>query len=229
MARNCPFVNSESGRSRGPQLIERERWVWQTSGHGQASNKPLEQRSTTTRGSLTDLTKRAEALQPLLRKNAAASDRNRRASEENIQAIAEAGLFRLMVPKRYGGHEGTLRSHLEVPAALAEACGGTAWVTALINVCAWITGLFPELAQDEVFGVNPDARVSGVFTPSNQSRRVDGGLVISGKWYFSSGWLHADWAMVGVIEHDANGALKKQYLALVNRRKSVNAATHAED
>jgi 3-hydroxy-9,10-secoandrosta-1,3,5(10)-triene-9,17-dione monooxygenase len=174
-----------------------------------------EKPSTAPRLSLPDLTKRAEALQSLLRKNAADSDKNRRASEENIQAIAEAGLFRLMVPKRYGGHEGTLRSHLEVSAALAEACGGTAWVTALINVCAWFTGLFPKRAQDEVFGANPDARVSGVFTPSKQSRRVAGGLIISGKWYFSSGSLHADWAMVGVIEHDESGALKKQFLALV--------------
>jgi 3-hydroxy-9,10-secoandrosta-1,3,5(10)-triene-9,17-dione monooxygenase len=165
--------------------------------------------------SLQELTRRAEALQPLLFKNAAESDRNRRASEENIRAIAEAGLFRLMVPKRYGGYEGTVRAHLEVSAALGEACGGTAWVVALTNVCAWFTGLFAKQAQDEVFGANPDARVSGVFTPSKESRRVDGGLVISGKWYFSSGSLHADWAMVGVIEHDQNGAFKAQYLALV--------------
>lgn len=162
-----------------------------------------------------ELVRRAEALQPLLRKNAAASEQNRRAAEENIQAIAEAGLFRLMVPKRYGGVEGSTRAHLEVTAALAEACGGTAWVVALTNVCAWFTGLFHSRAQDEVFGANPDARVSGVFTPSTQCRRVEGGLVISGKWYFSSGSLHADWAMVGVIESDEAGAFKAQHLALV--------------
>jgi 3-hydroxy-9,10-secoandrosta-1,3,5(10)-triene-9,17-dione monooxygenase len=164
-----------------------------------------------------ELVKRAQALQPLLSKNAADSDKNRRANEENIQAIAEAGLFRLMVPKRYGGYEGSLRSHLEVSAALGEACGGTSWVVALTNVCAWFTGLFSKRAQDDVFGANPNARVSGVFTPSTQTRRVEGGLVISGKWYFSSGCLHADWAMIGVIEHDTNGAFKTQYLALVPR------------
>ncbi len=107
--------------------------------------------------SLRELAARAEALQPLLSKNAAQSDKNRRASEENIRAIDEAGLFRLMVPKRYGGYEGTLRSHLEVSAALGEGCGGTAWVVALINVCAWFTGLFAQRAQDEVFGANPAA------------------------------------------------------------------------
>ncbi|WP_197732877.1 acyl-CoA dehydrogenase family protein [Paraburkholderia pallida] len=165
--------------------------------------------------SLQELVRRATGLQPLLMKNAAEAERNRRASEESIEAIASAGLFRLMVPRRYGGYEGTLRAHLEVSAALGEACGGTAWVVALTNVCAWITSLYPQQAQDEVWGANPDARVAGVFTPSTQSRRVEGGLVVSGKWYFSSGSLHADWASIGVIEHDENGAFKKQYLALV--------------
>jgi 3-hydroxy-9,10-secoandrosta-1,3,5(10)-triene-9,17-dione monooxygenase len=164
---------------------------------------------------LSDLVRRAESLQPLLAKNAPESDRNRRASEESIQAIAEAGLFKLMVPKRYGGYEGTLRSHMEVSAALAEACGGTAWVTALINGCAWFTSLFAKQAQDEVFGADPNARVAGVFSPASKVRRVDGGLVMSGKWYFSSGSLHSTWAMLGIIEHDENGAFKAQYLGLV--------------
>ena len=162
-----------------------------------------------------ELVQRAQSLQPLLTKHAAEADRNRRAHQACIDAIDEAGLFQLMVPKRFGGHEGSLRSHLEVSAALGEACGGTAWVTALINVCAWFTGLYSRQAQDEVWGANPKARVSGVFTPSTQTRRVEGGLVVSGKWYFSSGSLHADWALVGAIEHDENGAFKHQYLALV--------------
>ncbi|KXU87093.1 oxidoreductase [Caballeronia megalochromosomata] len=161
------------------------------------------------------LVKRAQGLQPLLFKNAADSDRNRRASEENIEAIADAGLFKLMVPKRYGGYEGTMRSHLEVTAALGEACGGTSWVTSLINGSAWIISLFPEQAQNDVYGANPDARVSGVFTPTTQVRRVPGGLVMSGKWFFSSGSLHSQWSILGCAERDENGALKAQYLALV--------------
>jgi 3-hydroxy-9,10-secoandrosta-1,3,5(10)-triene-9,17-dione monooxygenase len=164
---------------------------------------------------LDGLVKRAEALQPLLLKNSVESERERRAVEENIQAITKAGLFRLMVPKRYGGFEGTLKSHLEVSAALGEACGGTAWVVALTNVCAWFAGLFAQQAQDDVFGSNPDARVAGVFAPSFETRRVPGGLVTSGKWYTSSGILHADWALVGVAEQDEHGALVAQYLALI--------------
>ncbi|HZZ10215.1 MAG TPA: acyl-CoA dehydrogenase family protein [Paraburkholderia sp.] len=162
-----------------------------------------------------ELVARAHALAPLLAKNALKSEQDRRAHEDNIEAISKAGLFRLMVPKRFGGHEGSVRAHLEVTAALAEACAGTAWVTALTNVCAWFVGLYPRRAQEDVFGANPDARVAGVFTPSKDCRRVEGGLVVSGKWYWSSGSLHADWVTVGVMEHDANGAFVGHYLALI--------------
>lgn len=164
---------------------------------------------------LSELIERARALQPLLRKNTIENEKNRRTCDENIEAIREAGLFRLMVPKRLGGYEGSLRAHLEISAVLGEACGGTAWVVALTNVCAWFTGLFSEQAQNEVFGANPDARVAGVFNASPNTRRVEGGLVISGKWYSSSGSLHADWAVVGAEERDANGGLVGQYLALM--------------
>lgn len=162
-----------------------------------------------------ELVQRAQSLQPLLSRNATESEKQRRSAEENIEAITQAGLFRLMVPRRYGGFEGTLKAHLDVSAALGEACGGTAWVVALTNVCAWFASLYSRQAQDEVFGADPDARVSGVFAPSFKTRRVEGGLKVSGKWYTSSGILHATWALVGVAEQDANGALVGQYLALI--------------
>lgn len=154
-------------------------------------------------------------LQGLLTRNAAQTETDRRVAEENITALAQAGLFRTMVPKRFGGHQGSVRTHMEVTAAVAEACGSTAWVVALTNVCAWFTGLFDERAQQDVFGANPDARVSGVFTPSPQVERVEGGLKASGKWFWSSGCLHADWAMLGLLETDKNGAVLGQYLALI--------------
>ena len=161
------------------------------------------------------LAARAKDLNPLLAKNALQTEKDRRVVEENIEAMTRAGLFRTMVPKRYGGFQGSVRTHLEVTAAVAEACGSSAWVLALTNVCAWFTGLFPQQAQDEVFGADPDARVAGVFSPSTQVRRVDGGIVASGKWFWSSGCLHADWAMLGVLELDAKGAPLHQHLALM--------------
>lgn len=158
---------------------------------------------------------RARALQPLIAKNALSAEKERRAPEENIKAMAEAGLFRTMVPRRFGGFQGSVRTHLELTSTLAEACAGTAWVAALTNVCAWFTGLYSEQAQADVFGAGPDARVAGVFAPSSDVRRVEGGIVLSGKWFWSSGCLHATWACLGALETDASGAVLDQYLALI--------------
>jgi len=161
------------------------------------------------------LVARANDLNALLARNTAQTEKDRRIADENIAALAAAGLFRTMVPKRYGGHQASVRTHLEVTAAVAQACGSTAWVVALTNVCAWFTGLFSAAAQDDVFLANPDARVAGVFSPSTQVERVEGGLMASGKWFWSSGCLHADWAMLGLLETDKNGAVLGQYLALM--------------
>ncbi len=162
-----------------------------------------------------ELVARAKALRPLLKRNAAKTEEDRRVAEENIQAIADAGLFRITVPKRYGGYEVSIRTKLEVSAALAEGCGSTSWAVTLINVCNWFTSLYPQRAQDEVFGADPNARVAGVFAPSAKTRRVDGGLMVTGKWYYSSGSLHATWGLVGVPVVNESGAQVDQGLALI--------------
>ncbi|MGI5472985.1 acyl-CoA dehydrogenase family protein [Streptomyces sp. CA-132043] len=161
------------------------------------------------------LTESAAALVPLLRENAARTEADRMVTEENIAALSEAGLFRLTVPRRFGGHEADFRTFLEVTAELARGCGSTAWVTTLINVCNWMVGLYPERAQRDVWGENPDARVCGVLAPSATSRAVDGGLVVSGRWGFASGSLHSQWASLGIPVVDGSGRQIDQGAALI--------------
>ena len=152
------------------------------------------------------LVRRAAELQPLLARNAERCEADRRVPEENIEAIRQAGLFRVMVPRRLGGHETTLRTSVDVSAALAEGCGATAWVVALTNVCNWFVGNMRDQAQRDVFGADPDARVAGVFTPSTSVEKVDGGYVVSGKWPWASGCLHASWAYLGTMQLGPAGA-----------------------
>ncbi|MFB6552486.1 MULTISPECIES: acyl-CoA dehydrogenase family protein [unclassified Streptomyces] len=160
-------------------------------------------------------TERAAALVPLLRDNAGRTEEGRRVVEENIEALADAGLFRLTVPRRFGGHEANLRTFLQVGSELARGCGSTAWVTTLINVSNWVVGLFPEQAQQEVWGSNPDARTCGVLAPSATSRAVDGGQVVTGRWGFASGSLHSQWASLGIPIVDASGRQIDQGVALI--------------
>lgn len=158
---------------------------------------------------------RAAALRPLLRLNAARTEAERRVPQEVIDALAEAGVFRTAVPVRFGGLEADARTMLDVSAAVAEGDGSAAWVVTLINVCAWMTGLFPDRAQEDVFGADPDARVSGVLTPTSTTRKVEGGWRVTGRWFYNSGSLHADWAVLGVPLTDAAGEVVDQSLVLV--------------
>ena len=166
--------------------------------------------------SAADLVIRARELAPLLRKNAAASEANRRVEEETIQAMRKAGLMRVCTPRRYGGWEMNARAVLDVGSAIAEADGGAAWVANLNNVCCWLTSLFPVRAQDEVFGSDPDTCVSGVLNPTATVKREPGGYrIVTGEWHYNSGGWHAQWAVLGLpIVNDAGEPID-QGLAMI--------------
>lgn len=108
-----------------------------------------------------------------------------------------------------------IATKLQVSAAVAEGDGATGWVLALTNVCHWLVGLYHDDAQQEIFGADPAARVCGVLTPSIETRREEGGLVISGRWPWASGSLHATWGLVGALDKDAAGSVTEHLLALI--------------
>ena len=133
-----------------------------------------------------ELVARAVALQPLLREQAAKNEARRRLTDEVSTALIEAGLFRLLTPKRLGGYETGLRTVLEVTEALGVADGSTSWLISVGSVASWVTGLASAQAQDDIFGTDPDARIAGGSAPA-PARRVEGGLRVSGRWAYSSG------------------------------------------
>lgn len=162
-----------------------------------------------------ELVARARALQPLVASHAVRGEQDRRAAQESIDGLTDAGLFRVATPKRYGGYETSLRTMIDVSATVAEADGGTSWVLSLCNATAWLAGLFPEQAQDEVWADNPDAKVSGVLSPHARTVRVDGGYRVTGRWAYNSGCWHSDWAALGIPVPDAAGNVVDQAVALI--------------
>lgn len=155
------------------------------------------------------------ALQPLLREHAARGDSDRAVPAEVIRALSDAGVFRLLTPKRYSGHEADLRTLTAVSEVLGEADGSAAWVAMIISVTNWLASLFPDQAQDEVFGADPDARVTGVAAPTGVGERVPGGWQVTGRWTYNSGAPYATWAAVGALLKDDNGAVADQALVLI--------------
>ncbi len=154
-----------------------------------------------------ELVERAAAIRPVLERNAEETDRLRRVAEENVTAIREAGLCRILEPRRFGGYEADFHTLLAVMAELGKGCGSTSWAMSLINVCAWLVGLYPDRAQYEVWGADPDAWVAGSLAPNGEARKVDGGAVVSGRWPWASGCLHAQWGVGGVRVLDEAGEI----------------------
>src|SRR5262245_38430407 len=97
-----------------------------------------------------ELLRRAKRICPILDANSEETDRLRRLADANVQALRETGLCRLMMPRRLGGYETDIRTYLAVMAELGQGCGSTSWTASLLNVCAWLAGLFPERAQSDI-------------------------------------------------------------------------------
>jgi alkylation response protein AidB-like acyl-CoA dehydrogenase len=141
---------------------------------------------------------RTAALVPLLREQALTTERERRVAPECIAALAEAGVFRITLPRRYGGYECTLTTQVEVLTEVARGCGSSSWVAAVYSIGTWLVALFADEAQDEVFAT-PDPRISAVATPSSSARPVPGGYRVTGRWAFNTGCLDAHWAVLGTM------------------------------
>ncbi|MFE2344926.1 acyl-CoA dehydrogenase family protein [Streptomyces sp. NPDC059431] len=145
------------------------------------------------------LVRRASELVPVLRKNSDWSEDNRRINDDSIEALADAGIFRMRTPARFGGFESDARTLVEVSAELGRADGSTGWIASVYSIPTWMAGLFPDHVQDEVFST-PDVRVCGTLSPSAMAAPVDGGIVVNGKWGFISGALHAHWQVIVAVQ-----------------------------
>ncbi|GII88167.1 acyl-CoA dehydrogenase [Sphaerisporangium siamense] len=135
---------------------------------------------------------------PTLRKNADWNEENRRVHEESIEALADAGVFKLRTPVRYGGYESDTRTLVDVASAIGTADGSTSWVASVYWIPTWMACLFPDHVQDEVFST-PDVRICGTLSPTAMAVPVDGGIVVNGKWGFISGAHHSHWQVIVTV------------------------------
>lgn len=145
----------------------------------------------------------AERLAPMIAAASPAIEAARRLTPEVVEALHEAGLYRLLLPRDFGGAELDLAGFSRVIEALAKADGSTAWCVCQANGCAQSAGfLEPEAARD-VFGGPRAVLAWGPGTA--QVAEVPGGWRISGEWSFASGCRQASWLGCYVTVADESG------------------------
>ena len=101
-------------------------------------------------------------------------------------------LFRLLLPKPYGGEELEPALFFETISAIAEIDSSTAWCVCQANGVA-MTAAFvePEVAQN-IWGRDPHAVMAWGPGKADFVEKEDG-FVLSGRWQFASGSRHATW------------------------------------
>ncbi len=149
---------------------------------------------------------RAAALRPGLAARATATEAARRLPDTTIAELHAAGLFRLLQPARVGGAELPIGALVEVSAELARTCASTAWVLANLASHHWMLGMWPQGAQDDVWGTageKADALIgASLIFPAGRALPSEGGYTLSGCWGFASGIDDCEWVMLGAIVAD---------------------------
>lgn len=103
-----------------------------------------------------------------------------------------AGLYRILVPRRYGGYEFSLGTAMKVVSALARGCPSTAWMYSFgANHALAAATLFGEEAQDELFAGGDFICPATVAPVGFAERADDGGWIIDGVFGYCSGSPYA--------------------------------------
>lgn len=152
----------------------------------------------------------ARAMVPVLAARAAEAERAGKVPVETVREMQEAGLFRVLQPRRWGGYELDPRVFYQIQMTLAEGCMSTAWIYGVIGVHNWQLPLFPEQAQQDVWSAQSGTLIASTYMPTGKAVPVEGGYRFSGRWSFSSGVEHCQWIFLGALlpKKDGSGGLE---------------------
>jgi alkylation response protein AidB-like acyl-CoA dehydrogenase len=147
-------------------------------------------------------------LLPLLRERAEEAEHARRLPRDVATRMAEAGVFRLGVPRSLGGAEAPLPELLETVEALATADSAAAWCAMIGATTGILAARLPAGWAQEIYARNPTTITVGAIAPSGRATPLpEGGVRVTGSWRWGSGIHNADWVVGGTIfPRDEGGA-----------------------
>jgi indole-3-acetate monooxygenase len=135
----------------------------------------------------------AQKLAPLIRSSAPETDALRELPRPLFEAMADAGLFRLALPRTLGGFEMDLPSYIQVIEELGRADASTAWVTNQVSIFATYAARMETAAARAIWIDTPRSVVANTPQANAQAIVVPGGYRVTGRQGFSTGCRHASW------------------------------------
>ncbi|MBT3808396.1 MAG: acyl-CoA dehydrogenase [Rhodospirillaceae bacterium] len=185
-----PLGGNDGWRARARVIMAQAR-----DGHDPRIQKPVHPPLPKARVRITppsgDIQSRVAALIPAIVAAAPRIDADGELPADLLEALFEAGLFRLLLPRAIGGAELHPRELFELMETIAAADGSVAWCLAQAAGCSMAAAYLPLAAADQVFA---DPRAVLAWGPGQgKAVIVDGGYRVTGVWNFASGGRHASW------------------------------------
>ena len=160
-----------------------------------------------------DFVARAHGLGALMEKSAEEIEHTKRLPDELLDELHAAGLFRMLLPRAFGGFEITPSHFAQTMHAIAQYDASTAWCIGQANGCSMSAAYMEPASANAIWG--PDQRGVVAWGPGQGTAIRDGdGYRLSGEWMFASGGRHATYLGVhlpvtledGGVETQADGA-----------------------
>ena len=142
---------------------------------------------------------RAAGFAAEIRERAADIEAARRMPKDLAARMAAAGLFRSLVPARYGGGQVHPREFFDAVMTTAEADGSVGWCLMIGASTGLLAATLADEAAQAMFAANPDAIVTGVTAPIGKAEVVPGGVRVSGRWPFGSASQVSQWICGGSV------------------------------
>jgi alkylation response protein AidB-like acyl-CoA dehydrogenase len=156
-----------------------------------------------------DCVANARALAPVIAAATPRIEADRELPADLVDALHEARLWHMLVPRAYGGEEVSPVDYVQAIEEIAKADASTAWCIGQTSVCSTISrNMKPEIAE-EIFKKNPRGVLA--WGPTNNAKAIadNGGYRVSGVWPFASGSHHATFLAAHCFIYEPDGEQRR--------------------
>ena len=136
---------------------------------------------------------RANDLSPRIAAAADEIESQGKVTSEIMEALHDAELFRMGLPRSIGGGEASPLEIMQTIEKIAEADASTAWCVGQATGCTWASAYVPHEVAEDMFGPKDAVLAWGPAAKSATAVPVDGGYLVNGEWRFGSGSRNATW------------------------------------
>jgi alkylation response protein AidB-like acyl-CoA dehydrogenase len=158
----------------------------------------------TTMANLTEesISEAIDRIRPIIEQHSDEAEGERRLPEAVVAAMQREGLFKLWLPKEYGGAELDLLTYLKTVEEISRIDSAAGWIFANSATSAVQAAFLPEAGAKEIFGGS--GLTAGSIVPRGHAVPAPGGYRVSGQWPLASGCHHAAWLAGNCLVFDGD-------------------------